>query len=275
LLRESDLPLRVIGGRAFIDFVGPQDEPWLRVLLSEMTRFEGRRQRELDDRLLEPLPCDAPHFKRRAASRVLLGLWRRRHDSAIAPREARAHLFTAAAEHDLPRKALLAGTAAHFGVGEPILEESLFADLPAERLVRAPQLLPTANEVALRTNLAVAQALLMRASSVEIRALGGVRPLIRLAKLRGLPTRRTLLLRRTPRKRLVGPSRFYRPAIDGLQLLPHGPRANRLRFSTVPSSQPRARIHRPPVCYAGVFGLRRKTSTISAGWTGLENAAWG
>jgi predicted nuclease of restriction endonuclease-like RecB superfamily len=182
LLREGDLPLRLIGGQAFIDFVGPQDEPWLRVLLAEMNRFEGRRQRELAERLLEPLPCEAPHFKRRAASRVLLRLWRRRPEPAVPSREVRARLFTAATESDLPREALLAEAAAHFAVSEAILQESLFADLP----VRAPQPLPSPNEIALRTNLAVAQALLMRASSVEIRALGAVRPIVRLAKLRGL-----------------------------------------------------------------------------------------
>jgi predicted nuclease of restriction endonuclease-like RecB superfamily len=66
------------------------------------------------------------------------------------------------------------------------LLESLFADLPGERPVRAPEPAPTPAEAALRTNLAIAQAVLMRASRVELRVEGGVRPIVRLAKLRGL-----------------------------------------------------------------------------------------
>src|SRR4051794_24607061 len=78
LLPEHDLPLRVLDDRGFIDSLGPEDEPWLRVLLAELERFSGRRRRELAERLAEPLPCETPYFKRRAASRVLLRLWRGR-----------------------------------------------------------------------------------------------------------------------------------------------------------------------------------------------------
>ena len=52
--------------------------------------------------------------------------------------------------------------------------------------MRAPAPPPTPAEAALRTNLAIAQAVLMRASRVELRVEGGVRPIVRLAKLRGL-----------------------------------------------------------------------------------------
>jgi hypothetical protein len=94
LLSERDLPLRVIEERAFIDYLGPQDEPWVRVLLAEMARFEGRRRRELAERLAEPLPCEAPHFKRRAATRALLALWRREPtDAAPVPLREPARSF--------------------------------------------------------------------------------------------------------------------------------------------------------------------------------------
>jgi hypothetical protein len=45
LLPEADLPLRLVERAAYFDFLGPQDEPWLRVLLAEMVRFEGRQRR--------------------------------------------------------------------------------------------------------------------------------------------------------------------------------------------------------------------------------------
>jgi uncharacterized protein len=186
LLPESDLPLRVVDGGAFFDFLGPQDEPWLRVLLGELARFEGKRRRELAERLAEPLPCETPFFKRRAATRVLLRLWRRERVAAVPPLEARARLFREAAGAAAPRDEHLARVAASFEITREALLESLFADLPGERVVRAPEPLPTVTEVVLRTNLAVVQGALMRASTIELDVEGGVRPIVRLAKLRGL-----------------------------------------------------------------------------------------
>ena len=197
MLPESDLPLRLIEERAFIDFLGPQDEPWLRVLLAEMARFEGRRRRELAERLSEPLPCEAPYFKRRAATRALLRLWRGASTGGATPpgparpaaprsAELRAELFAAAAASEAPTAFILDQTARQRGITPAALIEALFADLPGERPVRAPDPPPTPAEAALRTNLAIAQAVLMRASRVELRVEGGVRPIVRLAKLRGL-----------------------------------------------------------------------------------------
>jgi predicted nuclease of restriction endonuclease-like RecB superfamily len=81
---------------------------------------------------------------------------------------------------------VIAEVAAGAGLSPEALLESLFADLPGERPVAAPDPLPTPREAALLTNLAAAQAVLMRASRVEIRVEGGARPVVRLAKLRGL-----------------------------------------------------------------------------------------
>jgi uncharacterized protein len=186
LLREGDLPLRLLEGRGYLDYLGPQDEPWLRVLLAEMARFEGRRARELAERLAEPLPCEAPYFKHRAASRVLWRLWRRESRAAIPPVTARSRLFTAAAGSALARPDLLAQVAAEMGIDSAALEESLLADIPGERIVRAPESVPTATDAAARINLALAQAVLMRASTVSIQLEGNARPIVRLAKLRGL-----------------------------------------------------------------------------------------
>lgn len=186
MLAERDLPLRVVDHRAFIDYLGPQDEPWLRVLVGEMQRFEGRRWRELAERLAEPLPCDAPPFKRRAATRVLARLWHRDRIAVVAPREARARVFAEAAAQPAAADAVLARCAATFSVTADELGASLFADLPGERRVRAPVPLPSTNDVCLRTNLAVAQAALMRASRIELEIVGLARPVVRLAKLQGL-----------------------------------------------------------------------------------------
>src|SRR6185369_13873308 len=178
--------------------LGPHDEPWLRVLLAEMARFEGRRRRELAERLAEPLPCEAPHFKRRAASRALLALWRREPaEETRAPRLApakslprpaalRQELFGAAAVPDAAAPAIIDAAGTRLGLTREAVLDLLFADLPGERPVRAPAPPPTPAEAMLRTNLAIAQAVLMRASRLELRVEGGVRPIVRLAKLRGL-----------------------------------------------------------------------------------------
>jgi predicted nuclease of restriction endonuclease-like RecB superfamily len=191
LLPEADLPLRLLDDRAYLDFLGPEDEPWLRVLLAELARFEGRRRRELAERLAEPLPCEAPYHKRRAATRVLFRLWRGAPAGAAPqarprPSELRAALFGAAAASDGPPDAVVADVAARLGLAPAGVLDGLFADLPGERPVTAPDPRPTPREAALRTNLAMAQAVLMRAARVEVSIEGGVRPVVRLAKLRGL-----------------------------------------------------------------------------------------
>jgi predicted nuclease of restriction endonuclease-like RecB superfamily len=163
-----------------------------------MARFEGRRRRELAERLAEPLPCEAPHFKRRAASRALMALWRREPAEETAPARPpparslpraaalRQELFGAAALTDAPAAAIVEAAAVRLGLSRAAVLELLFADLPGERPVRAPNPPPTPAEAMLRTNLAIAQAVLMRASRLELRVEGGVRPIVRLAKLRGL-----------------------------------------------------------------------------------------
>lgn len=189
MLRDAELPLRFSEHQVFLDFLGPHDQPWLRVLLAEMVRFEGRRARELGERLAEPLPCEAPYVKRRAATRALWRLWRRERKAAVRPVSARSELFgaaAAAAAPSLEHQRLFEEVAARLEISVPALRESLFADLPGERVVRAPEPVPTAIEAALHTNLAIAQSVLMRAASIELQVEGAVRPIVRLAKLRGL-----------------------------------------------------------------------------------------
>jgi predicted nuclease of restriction endonuclease-like RecB superfamily len=225
LLPEGDLPLRVVERGAFFDFLGPQDEPWLRVLLGELARFEGRRRRELAERLAEPLPCETPYLKRRAATRVLLRLWRRERVAAVPPVEARARLFRAAGAGVAARDEHLARVAATFEVEPAALVESLFADLPGERVVRAPEPPPDVAEVVLRTNLAVVQGALMRASTIDLAVEGGVRPIVRLAKLRGLLCVVVEPPEGAPRLQVSGPFSLFRHTLlygrALAELLPH------------------------------------------------------
>ena len=98
----------------------------------------------------------------------------------------RAALFGAAAANDVPRATVVADVAARLGVAPEAVDAALFADLPGERPVRAPDSIPTPAEIALHTNLALAQAVVMRAAHISLSVEGGLRPIVRLAKFRGL-----------------------------------------------------------------------------------------
>lgn len=168
-------------------FLGEHDHPWLRALLEEHERFLGRPQRELDARLREPLPYASPPTKLKLAIQVLTRLRRsQRNLSLVPPRRARALVFLEAARAPAPPHTVLSTVAASLGLTARDLEDSLFADLPSERLVGAPPPRLSAMELALRTNLTLVQALLFHATAVRIDVEGNTRVLVRHAKLRGL-----------------------------------------------------------------------------------------
>jgi predicted nuclease of restriction endonuclease-like RecB superfamily len=169
-----------------LDYFGANDNPWLRVLLAEFVRFEGRRQRDLNRRLQEPFPCPAPWKKLRAATIVLKRLWKSEATSSLIPARARAELFGLAAESSKPRSEVLAIAAHRLNVDQVGLERALFSDLPDERLVRAPEEVPSPAELGLRVNLALAQSVLRRAAAVDLSVYDNVRAVVRQARLRGL-----------------------------------------------------------------------------------------
>jgi predicted nuclease of restriction endonuclease-like RecB superfamily len=185
LLPEGALPFRLDHGRVAPGFLDARDLPWLRVLIEEVDRFRDRPLHELLERLRQPLPSATPHYKRRAAVTVLLRLWKSEPEAAVPPAHAREILFRARAEQPTRERAFAVAVAT-LGVEAPAIERSLFADLRGERLVRAPEVLPSPQDVALRTNQLIVRGLLAHARRVRIKAEGSVRPLVRQAKLRGL-----------------------------------------------------------------------------------------
>jgi predicted nuclease of restriction endonuclease-like RecB superfamily len=110
----------------------------------------------------------------------------RRTSALVPPRRARALVFTEAARTREASPGVLSVVATSLGVTVAELRDSLFADLPGERLVEAPSQPVSAMELALRTNLAVVQRLLFRATTLRIEMEGHARPVIRHAKWRGL-----------------------------------------------------------------------------------------
>lgn len=165
-------------------FLTEADHPWLRLLLDEAERMQGRTSRDLAARLAEPLPRPAPLLKQALAAHLVLSLMRSTHRAVPPPPKVRAALFAAASS--LPRAAAVARVAAELGIDAKGVEESLFADLPGERRVVGlpPALSPST--LALRVNLALAQALVARAARVRVEARGNARAVVRHARLRGL-----------------------------------------------------------------------------------------
>lgn len=179
------LNYRLQGGTVVPRFLDERDHPWLRVLLEEAERFAGRRQRELAERLREPLGGNPPAGKLRLAVHMLERLLEAEQRSAVPPREARRRLFGEAARAGDPAE-VRARVAASLGVSPRALEQALFADLPGETVVVWPASPPSPARLALEANLDLARGLLSRATTVTIEAEGNARALVRHARLRGL-----------------------------------------------------------------------------------------
>jgi len=185
LLPANLLCCELRGSAAIPRLLGDADRPWIRALIDECERFAGRPIRELEARLRDPTP-GAPDDKRRLVAHLLLGMARSRVESPVPPREARAALFMASGRFQADaRDAVIARCAGELGVSPAALVESLFADLPSERIAGSPPSLDP-GDVVLRANLALAQGLLARAYSVRIAVEGNARAVARHAALRGL-----------------------------------------------------------------------------------------
>lgn len=94
-------------------------------------------------------------------------------------------LFAAGARHPT-RSAAVSAAAATLGVEPEALLASLFADLPPEKRVLAPEPAPSPAELAQRANLSLVAGMLGRAVAVSIVAGSDLRSVVRVAKLRGL-----------------------------------------------------------------------------------------
>lgn len=185
MLPEAAIPFRLERGRILPGYLDARDLPWLRVLIEEVERFRSLPVAALRERLGQPLPCATPYFKRRAAIATLLALWRGKTSSRVEPAKVREALFLAAATCDTRVQAIEQAAAA-LGTTASTLESALFADLPGEKLVGGPEVIPSAQEMALRINQHILRSLLFHARRVRIKAEGAVRPVVRQAKLRGL-----------------------------------------------------------------------------------------
>jgi predicted nuclease of restriction endonuclease-like RecB superfamily len=132
----------------------------------------------------QPLPVRAPPAKLQVALDVLDRLTKDRCTQRIAPKQVRAALFRAAADHE--RHAALAMAADQLGLASSAVLEALFADLPDERVLMPLTAALDATQLALSCNELVIQRLLQLALQVRIVVNGHVRAVVRHAKWTGL-----------------------------------------------------------------------------------------
>jgi predicted nuclease of restriction endonuclease-like RecB superfamily len=186
LLPASLLLCSLRGDEVVPRFLGENDHPWLRLLLEEYDRYVGRPQRELQERLGDPLGGGAFSDKQRLAVQVLRRLCGTQLRSEVLPKRARAVVFGKAAQNAENRDTILSSAAEVLDVSPIALEKALFADLPGERVVTPLEHPLSPLELALRANLALAQGFVFRAAGVKIEVEGNARAVVRYAKLRGL-----------------------------------------------------------------------------------------
>lgn len=182
MLPDALLRTSVKGERIAPRFLTETDQPWLRALLDEVQRFCGRPFAELSARLAEPLSAEAPFDKQRLAAHVLQRSVRARPTPAVAPRKARAVLFPLASTSSLQRAQIVEEAAQRLGVTPAEVEESLFADVPAARVVGPVPDDLSPSTLALEVNTALAKAFLCRAVDVRVSLSGNARNIVRRAR---------------------------------------------------------------------------------------------
>ncbi len=179
--RSWSLPVRQLEPA----YLTPADYPWLRALLTEYERFVGKKRRDFRLRMQEPLPVPCHARKLRDALQVLERLSTDRTASSAVPRKVRAELFRAAASTD-DREDALASAAATLGLTRDLVLESLFLDLPDERILGPLSESIDPAEFALRINAEMVSSLLRKALRIRVLARGNIRAVVRHAKLCGL-----------------------------------------------------------------------------------------
>jgi predicted nuclease of restriction endonuclease-like RecB superfamily len=186
MVPSDGLPVSRQGEALVPNYLTAADDPWVTLLVDEHERFVGEPRRKLQEHLRGRLPFDAPAKKLGLAQRTLGKLYGAKVVAAVVPRKARARLFVASAGRPCAAEQVLVEVASELAVSPSELEDSLFADLPGERRIVAPEEPISTSELRLRANLRLVQALLERSTHVRVRLEGNARPVVRQAKLRGL-----------------------------------------------------------------------------------------
>lgn len=189
MLPTSRIQVRMNGNRATPVWLGTEDYLWLRSLIDDFARLEGKQYRDVLAFLHEPPKILSPPGKR------LMALWMLQHMCSRQPPpldigELRNEIVAEAQRtRDVGRfnrSDVIAVVAGRCGISATVADENLFSDLPLERRLILPDPIPDSHSLAMRTNLALAQGLLNVASEINLELYGSTRAVVRQVHLRRL-----------------------------------------------------------------------------------------
>jgi uncharacterized protein len=189
LLPASRIQVRIDGNKATPVWLGTEDHLWLRSLIDDFARLQGRKYRDVLAFLQEPPRVFSPPGKRLMAVWMLQNMCARqlppldveelRNEIVVEAQRARdAGQFS--------RSDVIGAVAERFGISAVETNENLFSDLPMERRLILPDPVPDPHSLATETNLALAQGLLNAASEINIELFGSTRAVVRQVHLRRL-----------------------------------------------------------------------------------------
>lgn len=185
MLPEPLIAHSVRDGEVVPHFLCAADHPWLRSLLDEFAAAADRPEHHLHERLAHHT-TGCRDRRVLAAVHVLWRLVRRPAPHDPRPAAVRALVFEEAASSPGDPAIVLATVATKLGRSVAAVREALFADLPRERPVGTLPAGLTHVALALRVNLALAQALLYRSTGLRVALEGNARAVVRHARLQGL-----------------------------------------------------------------------------------------
>lgn len=188
LLPEELLDLEPHRGWAALRYLTTRDHLWVECAVDEVRGCRGLPRAEVEARLRKPPGLGERPLAWRAMVRLILGLHGFRVRAAQPPPLLRQTLFgrAAALPCGTPREQIVAEAAGLLGISPEELERGLYADLPEARSLEEPGISLSVAELIERYNLVQAQSLLLRAESLRVRVAGGLRPIIRFARLQRL-----------------------------------------------------------------------------------------
>lgn len=170
-------------------WLSQRDEVWLRPFCDEMEAFAGRRVAGVESRVRAL--ADEISRQHGIAARRVDGVWlverrrwRKYTEAPVDPQRIRAVVFDLAPRH--PRDEALARAGCILGIDPLSIRRHLFADRDDERVFLPPDDAPNPRLLVDAYNLALAQALLMRAISVRARVRSDARHVLSYAKALGL-----------------------------------------------------------------------------------------
>jgi predicted nuclease of restriction endonuclease-like RecB superfamily len=189
LLPASRIQVRIDGNKATPVWLGTEDHVWLRALIADFARLDGKQYRDVLSFLQEPPRVPSPSGKRLMVIGVLRKMCTLQQPPFDASRLRTVIAIEAQRARDIGRfnrSDVIVASAAQLGISAPQTEEHLFSDLPMERRLILPNPIPDPHSLATETNLALAQGLLNVASEVIIELYGGARAVVRQVHLRRL-----------------------------------------------------------------------------------------